>query len=587
MASICMAAAIVASSASTISVERPTAVFVETHLEDQLSLFDYWHAAVSFRVIGFTAHLLSPYTGVNAVHPDNLTDFVAVLLITPRDSDSFDYDVDMFADYVAAGSGLIVAGQSGSHQFEPWARAAVNKLTSKFGIEFQNDLVCDPDSPFLADPRYAYWPMISRFAQHNVTEGLARISYQSGCSLKLSGNATAIAWTSENAWSDIDGDQKLDPEEEVGEKVVAAVSTYGKGRVACIGDNNLWTSRFLDGFDNNGLLLNMLKWVSRAVEQPEVKVLELELEPKASLQGDGNYSVRLPIRIWNQGTVAAKNFTLRLQSGKAETPGGNVTYETIGAGQVIDDEIEIRFCENSSRNAVFQYEYFTPKERQYNTLRTLTLSKGYDLYSIPTIFRNQTDIAVGMAGGWGNYTVDEMKNWSNVTRNVFAGMGVLVNQTNHTNVASKVGTTFSVQYNYAQRDLIGIGDPDSNYLCGYVSQKGLLRVVDNSTAPRVLAPGFFANASLEEMLASIPRLSGSLSDWGYLSLMCEESTIDQGHSRLAVSGLGRQGLETAVLVLEKIIRGEMGQYREQLSGRVALFRGIYDEQGQLVEVEFY
>jgi len=583
-----MAAAIVASSASTISLERPTAVFVETHLEDQLSLFDYWHAAVSFRVIGFTAHLLSPYTGVTAVHPDNLTDFVAVLLITPRDSSSFEYDVDMFADYVAAGSGLIIAGQSGSRQFEPWARAAVNKLASKFGIEFQNDLVCDPESPFLADARYAYWPMISRFADHNVTKGLTRISYHSGCSLKLSGNATALAWTSDEAWSDIDADQKLDPEEEVGQKVVAAVSTYGKGRVACIGDNNLWTSRFLDGFDNNELLLNMLKWVSRAVaEAAEVKAIELELEPRASLQEDGNYTVRLPLKIWNQGNGAAKNFTLRLQSGKAEIPGGNITYETIGAGEVIDAEVEIRFSENGSRNVALQYEYFTPKEKQYNTLRTLTLSRGYDLYSIPGIFQNQTDIAVGMAGGWGNYTLDEMRNWSNVTRNVFAGMGVLVNQTNHTNVASKIGTIYSVQYNYLQRDLIGIGDPDTNYLCGYVSQKGLLRIVDNGTAPRVLAPGFFANASLEEMLTSIPRLSGSLSEWGYLSLMCEESLVDQGHSRLAVSGFGRQGMETAVLVLQKIIQGEMGQYREELSGRVALFRGIYDEQGQLVELEFY
>jgi len=563
-------------------------VFVETHLEDQLSLFDYWHAAVSFRVIGFTAHLLSPYTGVTAVHPDNLTDFVAVLLITPRDSASFEYDVDMFADYVAAGSGLIIAGQSGSRQFEPWARAAVNKLTSKFGIEFQSDLVCDPSSPYLADPRYAYWPMITRFADHNVTKGLKSMSYHSGCSLKLSGNATALAWTSDDAWSDIDGDQKLDPEEEVGQKVVVAASTYGKGRVACIGDNNLWTSRFLDGFDNNRLLLNMLKWVSRAtVEQPEVKAIELELEPKVSLQEDGNYTVRVPVRIWNQGNAAAKNFTVRLQNGKAEIPGGNVTYETIGAGEVIDGEVEIKFSVNGSRNVVLQYEYFTPEERQYETFRTVTVSKDYDLSNIPTIFRNQTYIAIGSEGGWGNYTVNETKNWSNTTLNAFAEMGIQVNQTNHTNVAYGSGTYYSVQSTYAKRNLIGIGDPDCNYVSGYVAQEGLLRIVDNSTAPRILAPGFFVNSTVEEVLTSIPRLSGSLPDWGFLSLMGEESLVDQGYSRLAVGGFGRRGTETAVLVLQKIIRGEMGEYREQLSGRVAVFRGIYDEQGQLVELEFY
>lgn len=570
----------------TVSVERPTAVFVETHLEEQLSLFDYWHAAVSFRSIGFTAHLLSPYTGVSAVHPDNLTDFVTVLLITPRDSDDFEYDVDMFADYVAAGNGLIVAGQSGSRRFEPWARTAVNKLTSKFGIEFQADLVCDPASPFLADPRYPHWPMITRFAEHNVTEGIKSISYHSGCSLKISGNATPIAWTSEDAWSDVDGDQALDPDEEVGAKVVAAVSTYGKGKVACIGDNNLWSSRFLDGFDNNKLLLNMLRWVSRRVEEPEVKVVELLLEPAATLREDGNYSAIVPIRIWNQGTAPATNFTLRLQSGKAEIVGGNITHATIGAGEVIDEELEIRFSANGSRNVALQYEYFTPKEKKYSTLRTLTL-RQYSLYNVPAIFGNGTLISVGSEGGWANYTAEEMGNWSNATRNAFWEMGVQVNLTNHTTVASKVGSYYSVQYTYNQRNLIGIGDPDSNYLCGYVAQKGLLRILDNRTAPRVLAPGFFRNATQEELLTLIPRLAGPLSEWGFLSLICEESTVDAGYSRLAVGGFGREGTQTAVLVLQKIIRGEMGRYSEQLFGRVALFRGVYDEQGELVELEFY
>ena len=202
------------------SIQQPTAVFIETHLEDQMSLQDYWHAAVSFREIGFKANLISPYTGYSSVSPENLSGFVEALIITPRDAARFVNDVDTFADYVAKGNGLIIAGQSASEQYEPWAREAVNLLAAKFGIEFENDLVCDPTSPYLNDSRYPHWPMITRFADHNVTEGVSRISYHAGCSLRIWGNATAVAWTSDEAWSDLDGDRTYDPDEERGKLVV-------------------------------------------------------------------------------------------------------------------------------------------------------------------------------------------------------------------------------------------------------------------------------------------------------------------------------------------------------------------------------
>lgn len=572
---------LLSSTTSTVSVEKPTAVFIETHLEDQVSLFDYWHAAVSFGRIGFRAHLLSPYTGVNVVHPDNLTDFVAVLLITPRDALRFGNDIEMLTKYVAEGNGLIIAGQSGSSEYEPWARRSVNEMTSKFGIEFQSDMVCDPERPFMSDPRYPHWPMVTRFSDDELSEGVARISYHSGCSLKLSGNATPVAWTSDQAWSDLDGDKELGDEEMAGQRVVAAVSTYGKGRIACIGDNNLWSSRFLDGFDNNRFLLNLLRWVSREAEEPDVEAIVLDLSPEASLEEDGNYSSYVPIRVWNQGTAGVQNLTIYLSSGDVELAGGNLTYESLEAGDVIEASLPVRFSGPGCKDMVIAYEFYVSGQRQSKVFRSIKLFVDFNLYHIASIFQNQTEIAFPAPGGLGNFTAEEIGIWANTTRDLILWDTDVLN---HTDVSSKAGTRYSINSGHTYRNIIGFGDPESNYVSGYVLQEGDLIIIDNKTAPKLLTPGLPQSASsLEELLTSIPRLEGNLSAWGYLSLFCEENRGD----KLAVGGFGRKGTETAMQVLWKILNGEMEQYEDELSVTVALFRGIYNAEGEIVEIKFF
>ncbi len=573
--------------ACTTSLERPTAAFLETHVEEQLSLQDYWHAAVSFREIGFVAHLLSPLTGVTKIHPDNLTDFVSVLLITPRDAQRMVADIDMLAKYVAEGNGIIVAGQASSSEYEPWARSAVNDLTSKFGIEFQRDMVCDPEHPFLNDERYPHWPMIVNFEDHATTEGIELISYSAGCSLNVWGNATPIARTSERAWSDVNGDKKFDAEaERRGEKIVAAVSNYGKGRIACIGDNSLWSSRFLDGFDNNDLLLNLVKWVSREVEEPELKLQALDLDPEAEPAGDGNYSTTVPLRIWNEGTAPVSNLTIYISQGNAEIIGGNLTYESVRAGQVIDEELRLKFSPSNCRYVGVAYTYFIGDESQFETLRTIRLEVNNSLSRIGSIFGNGTAIAVGSSGGWGNYTEEEMVSWANGTRDLVTEWDFVWDVVNHTVAVSKAGNIYSVKSAYVRRDIIGIGDPSNNYLVALASQEGSLRVGPNLTLPSIRSPALLTRISSgEEAVTTFLKMPGNLSDWGYMSMVCEETFLNETDNRLAVGGFGRAGLETAVEVLWRTLRGEMQDYEEDLSGTFALFRGMY-EGDELVGLEF-
>jgi hypothetical protein len=577
-----MALTVICSAVPAGSLEEPTAAFIETHSEEQLSIYDYWHAAVSFNKIGFKANLLSPYTGVQRIHPDNLTEFVSILLITPRDGSALSTDIEMILDYVAAGNGLIVAGQGSKSDYEPWARGPVNELTAEFGIEFNRDTVCDPADPYLSDPRYPQWPMLTRFADQLADDGIERVSYHAGCSLSLSGNATPAAWTSGQAWKDLDGDFEMDDDESQGECTLAALSTYGEGRVACIGDNNLWSSRFLNGFDNNAFLLSMLEWVSGDVGQAEAKGAILDTTPTVERIGDGNYSADVEVRVWNQGTEGVEAVNLYKHSGTANLTEGNVSADYLGPGDVMDFTVPAHFSGPGEETLTLAFEYNVSGSRQLSVLRAITLSVDSDLYHLSSLLGNGTEIVYGDSS-LGNVSGEELWMWANRTRDIIAESYPDVEVFNHTEVASKSGTRYDIDGQHLYRDLVSIGGPESNLLSAHVSQEGRLRMPESVSYFRLLAGPDSREYTLEESRTAMPRLDGNLSDWGYLSMYSESGR----GLRLAVGGFGRKGVESSVNMLWEILEGRMDEYSEELTTDVVLFRASFDGQGQIVDVDFY
>jgi hypothetical protein len=112
-------------------------------------------------------------------------------------------------------------------------------------------------------------------------------------------------------------------------------------------------------------------------------------------------------------------------------------------------------------------------------------------------------------------------------------------------------------------------------------------VLRNGTAPQIVSARLYEEASsMEEIITRTPRMLGNLSDWGYLSLFCDESFKESSDNRLAVGGFGRTGMETALEVFFRLLRGGMAEYGEELSGTFALFRGVYED-GELAGLEFY
>lgn len=98
--------------------------------------------------------------------------------------------------------------------------------------------------------------MLSIFANHPITAGVAPIFYGAGSALiSHPPSATVLGWLSLKTFVDLDGDGTKDPEESL-KPAGLGVMPFGNGRIVFCGDTNLWETM------PNPLLQNTLRWLS-------------------------------------------------------------------------------------------------------------------------------------------------------------------------------------------------------------------------------------------------------------------------------------------------------------------------------------
>lgn len=187
-------------------------------------------------------------------------------------------ELDSIHQFVENGGGLLLLGESGvlsSKNVEDF-----NVLSGYYGIEFQRDVVVDPENNMTLDKPYPEIPIIENFAIHPVTRNVNRIFFVSGCSMRLSKRASPLAWGGDNTYGDRlseiygFGGGTYDPSiEKKGEElIVIAYAESGKGRILALGDTSLfrgrsatgepWSSDPLEYLDHKRLALNIFSWLS-------------------------------------------------------------------------------------------------------------------------------------------------------------------------------------------------------------------------------------------------------------------------------------------------------------------------------------
>jgi len=197
-----------------------------------------------------------------------------LMVVVPTKSDYTSAEIDVVSTFVENGGRLILIGEHGSYT----SNARINDLSAGVGtgITFNRDAVYDDTNH---DQDKSVWPIIDDFASHSITQGLSEICIYAGCSLDLSGGATALATGGPNSYvvpfetakgqtlASTSGEPLMSPPKAIvlGAPIVAAYSIIDNGDVFAIGDVNILSDDTsgsdigISFYDNLTLALNLFR----------------------------------------------------------------------------------------------------------------------------------------------------------------------------------------------------------------------------------------------------------------------------------------------------------------------------------------
>lgn len=172
----------------------------------------------------------------------NLRGVDVMVFACPNSSKIRPQEVDALKKFVKDGGGLLLLSLSGGDR---GLMNNLSKVSEEFGIVFDNTAVKDERN----NAGLPTMPIISDIAPHVVTEDVNDLLTPSACSLRVTGNAVAIASTSEMA--------------EPSKAPIVAIAESGRGRVMCIGTYEIF--RRGGGMKHKGnkiFAVNAFKWLS-------------------------------------------------------------------------------------------------------------------------------------------------------------------------------------------------------------------------------------------------------------------------------------------------------------------------------------
>jgi len=195
-----------------------------------------------------------------------LKTYDAILLSTPKNANLDPNEIELLAEYVKNGGGLLIVSSSGADLING---TNLNELTNRFGFEFVPNEVNDSMSYMNFQKR----PLIDKFKPHILTEEIQKIVYSSACSLKVLDfieedkniKIEEIAHGGLNCWTrTYDGENWIE-EDNPRIPLMVAVEYYG-GKVVGFGNLSMFSSLGheygFSAFDNGMIIANILKWLT-------------------------------------------------------------------------------------------------------------------------------------------------------------------------------------------------------------------------------------------------------------------------------------------------------------------------------------
>lgn len=224
-------------------------------------------------------------------------------LLHERNPDFTDEEVELIIEFVENGGGLFVIAD---HTNVYRHAERINRFLIPMGIEVMYHTAVD------RAPRYSIsgsgWITMFNFADHPVTEGLTTIGFKTGGPLKTE---HGVAFTSDESFADLwdeemdagfygdwvqGDDHELEPS---GPLAVVAAAEFGQGRVAVVGDQNIFGDGWLNFGNNFELATNIVEWLAKNedAEHP----LRLQKRKGHNVAYEGRVSYLQPARTHRDG----------------------------------------------------------------------------------------------------------------------------------------------------------------------------------------------------------------------------------------------------------------------------------------------
>lgn len=200
---------------------------------------------------------------------------LAVILISPRNSLTKD-EVSILKNYLDSGGALILLSEPAALiNNEPMSDNLWKYLQTDWGINYENDVVIDPDStpPFV---------VISKPLGQNSHPITAKISnmvavFPTAHSLNIASQpqnlvVTELVTTAETSWGETDiaglknQQMKLDQETDLSGPLTLAIAAQNpttNGRLVVIGDADFANDGYIQAFGNMDLITNTIDWAAK------------------------------------------------------------------------------------------------------------------------------------------------------------------------------------------------------------------------------------------------------------------------------------------------------------------------------------
>lgn len=205
----------------------------------------YSKLAALLKENGFSPEVYKEYM----ILPKKLKEAAAIVFGCPNSSKLRPAEIESIKKFVKAGGGLMLLSLSGGDR---GLMNNMSQISKDFGIVFENTAVKDTRN----NAGVPTMLVIRDFVPHPITEGITEMVIPAACTLRVTGDATAVAMTSDVA----------DP----ASQPIIAVAEYGKGRIVCVGSYEVFRSGGMKNESNRLFALNAFRWLcgSEALVKP-------------------------------------------------------------------------------------------------------------------------------------------------------------------------------------------------------------------------------------------------------------------------------------------------------------------------------